>query len=288
MQDIRDKSTIENVLSLLEKNRGNFVSGADMAQGIGISRNAIWKAIKELRKSGYVIESVTNRGYRLSEDNDIISVEGINAYMDAESGCLSNSVELQVYDCLDSTNDKAKEIAFKGGKHGTCIVARIQSGGRGRKDHLFYSPKGGIYMSVILKPDRIPFDKSDIITAYVGISVCKAIESLTGRRPYIQGINDLYIDDKKICGILIESGSEFDSGSLQWIVAGVGINFDSDITEFPKELKKTAASLYAPGKAEISKNCLIAMIIKNICLIEEVDEKNVMKEYADWRVTDAG
>ncbi len=285
MQAKRDKGTIENVLSMLEKNRGSFVSGADMAQGIGISRNAIWKAINELRKSGYVIESVTNRGYRLSEDNDIISVEGIRAYMDTESQFPRDN-DVLVYDCLDSTNDKAKEIAFKGGKHGTCIVAPVQSGGRGRKDHLFYSPKGGIYMSVILRPDRIPFDKSDIITAYVGISVCKAIESLTGRRPYIQGINDLYIDGKKICGILIESGSEFDSGTLQWIVAGIGVNFDSDIKMFPGELKDTAASLFDPGKGQISKNRLIAAIIKNICMIEEADEKSVMKEYAEWRIAD--
>ncbi len=285
MQAKRDKSTIENVLSMLEKNRGSFISGADMAQSIGISRNAIWKAINELRKSGYVIESVTNRGYRLSEDNDIISAEGIRAYMDTGSQFTCDN-DVFVYDCLDSTNDKAKEVAFKGGKHGTCIVALAQSGGRGRKDHLFYSPKGGIYMSVILKPDRIPFGKSDIITAYVGISVCKAIESLTGRRPYIQGINDLYIDGKKICGILIESGSEFDSGTLQWIVAGIGVNFDSDIKMFPGELKDTAASLYDPGKGQISKNRLIAAITGNICLMEEADEKSVMKEYAEWRIAD--
>ncbi len=285
MQAKRDKSTIENVLSMLEKNRGSFVSGADMAQSIGVSRNAIWKAINELRKSGYVIESVTNRGYRLSEDNDIISAEGIRAYMDTGSQFPCDN-DVFVYDCLDSTNDKAKGIALKGGKHGTCIVALAQSGGRGRKDHLFYSPKGGIYMSMILKPDRIPFCESDIITAHVGISVCKVIESLTGRRPYIQGINDLYIDGKKICGILIEAGSEFDSGTLQWIVAGIGINFDSDIRIFPKELKDTAASLYEPGKAEISKNRLIATIIENISMIETADEKSVMKEYAKWRNTD--
>ena len=143
-------------------------------------------------------------------------------------------------------------------------------------------------MSVILKPERIPLCKSDSITASVGISVCKAIEGLTGRKPYIQGINDLYIDDKKICGILIEAGSEFDSGTLQWIVAGIGINFDSDIKMFPTEIKNTAASPYEPGKAEISKNRLIATIIENISLIENSDEKSVLKEHEKWRIADKG
>ncbi len=141
-------------------------------------------------------------------------------------------------------------------------------------------------MSVILRPDRIPFTKSDAITAYIGASVCEVIEELTGRKAGIRGINDLYLDGKKICGILIESGSEFDSGRLQWIVVGIGINFDSDVSRFPKELKEKAASLFSPGKASISKNRLVAAIIERISRMETADEKSAKNAYERWREVD--
>lgn len=281
MQTNGGKKTIDKVLAMLENSRGAFVSGADMASGLGISRNAIWKAIKELKTQGYSIESVTNKGYRLSEENDIISEEGIKSHINPE--WLSASSKLFVYDSTDSTNDKAKELAFRGADHGTCIVAARQDGGRGRKDHLFFSPEGGIYMSVILMPDRISFSQNDLITQYIGISVCETIQELTGISPYIQGINDLYVDGKKICGILIESGSEFDSGRLQWIVVGIGINFDPDIKEFPEELQDVVTSLFKPGEGTISKNELIARILEKVCQIEKADEISVKNRLSTYR-----
>ncbi len=278
------KRTIQQVLSMLENAGGGFVSGAGMAKDIGVSRTAIWKAITELRNQGYLIESVTNKGYRLSEQNDILSEEGIRSL--ADPALWEDSAALLVYDCVDSTNDRAKQLAMGEGTHGTCIVAARQEGGRGRKDHLFFSPDGGIYMSVILRPDRIPFTNSDAITAYIGASVCEVIEELTGRKAGIRGINDLYLDGKKICGILIESGSEFDSGTLQWIVVGIGINFDSDVSRFPKELREKAASLFSPGKASISKNRLVAAIIERISRMETADEKSAKNAYERWREMD--
>ena len=271
------RSTIEKVLAFLENSRGGFVSGADMASSIGISRNSVWKAVNELKQKGYEIESITNKGYRLSDKTDIISPQGIRACLDKESADVCG--DIIVYESIDSTNDKAKELALKGAKHSTCVVAARQEGGRGRKDHLFFSPEGGIYMSVILKPDRMSFTDSDIITAHVGSCVCNAIESLTGISVTIKGINDLYIKDKKICGILIEAGSEFDSNTLQWIVAGIGINFDTDKRKFPKELSKKATSLFEPGKATISKNCLIARILKSVCETEDISKEKVLEEY---------
>ena len=172
--------------------------------------------------------------------------------------------DMFVYDSLDSTSDKAKELAMKGGDHGTVIVAVTQTGGRGRKDHTFYSPEGGLYMSIILKPEFLPGTDSKAVTSFVGGAVINAIKELTGIEAYIDGINDLYVKGKKICGILLESGSEFDSNTLQWIVAGIGINFDSDIKGFPEDVKERASSLFAPGKAKITKNVLIAKIIEKI------------------------
>ena len=252
----------EKVLAILEKNKETYTSGEEIATELGLSRNAIWKAINELKKSGYEIDAVTNKGYKLSGDSDIISKAGIEACLDKETlGLIS---DIQVFDTLESTNRKAKEMAILSLKHGTVVISKEQTLGRGRKDHSFFSPKGGIYLSVVLDPNKLSTLEPDKITTFIGNCVCRAISELTGIKPYIKPVNDLFVNDKKICGILTESGSEFETGLVQWIVVGIGINFDSDISKFPKELKPIVASLYKPGKAPITKNRLIAKVLDNI------------------------
>ena len=252
--------TSEKVLFMLESNKNTYTSGEEMARQCGVSRNAVWKAIRDLRENGYDIEAISNKGYRLTEAADIISAEGIKAGLPENL----READIFVFDSLNSTSDKAKEFAVKGAAHGTTVVAVTQTGGRGRKDHSFFSPEGGLYMSVVLKPEMMPVTDSKAVTSLVGRAVIDAINELTGIEPYIEGINDLYVKGKKICGILLESGSEFDSNTLQWIVAGIGINFDSDISRFPDDVKERASSLFDIGKATISKNKLIAKIIENI------------------------
>ncbi len=253
-------TTSEKVLFILESNKNIYMSGEEMAGQCGVSRNAVWKAIKDLRIKGYDIEAISNKGYRLAGSTDIISAEGIKACLPKDL----SEADILVYESLDSTSDKAKELAMKGGNHGTVIVAVTQTGGRGRKDHTFHSPEGGLYMSIVLKPERLKSTDSKAVTSFVGGAVISAIKELTGIEPYIDGINDLYVKGKKICGILLESGSEFDSNSLQWIVAGIGINFDSDINKFPEDVKERASSLFETGKATITKNELIAKIMEKI------------------------
>lgn len=254
-------STSEKVLYILESNKDTYTSGEEMAGQCNVSRNAIWKAIKDLREKGYSIEAVSNKGYKLTDNNDIISAEGIKACLPAD---FKGTDQIFVYDSLTSTSDRAKELAVKGTPHGTVIVAATQTGGRGRKDHSFFSPEGGLYMSIVLRPEYLFSTDSRALTSFTGNAVIDAIRELTGIESCIDGINDLYVDGKKICGILLESGSEFDSNTLQWIVAGIGINFDSDISSFPKEVKERATSLFAVGRATVTKNALIAKIIERI------------------------
>ena len=253
-------NTSKKVLFILESNKDAYISGEEMARQCGISRNAVWTAIKDLREKGYNIDAISNKGYRLTENTDIISVEGIKARLPENQ----RNADIFVYDSLDSTSDEAKELSMKGAAHGTVVVAVTQTSGRGRKDHLFFSPKGGLYMSIVLKPEMLTDTDSKAVTSFVGNAVISAIRELTGIESYIDGINDLYVNGKKICGILLESGSEFDSNTLQWIVVGIGINFDSDISSFPEDVKNRASSLFETGKATISKNVLIAKIIENI------------------------
>ena len=268
----------ENILSLLEENKTNYISGEAIANKLGISRNAVWKAINELRKQGYIIEAVSNKGYLLGTDNDIISKEGILSYIDTKDfGELGDTIF--IHDSLDSTNKTAKELVISGVNHGTLIIARKQELGKGRKDHNFYSPDGGIYMSIVLSPDKLPCLEPDVITAYTGVSVCRSIEKLCNILPSIKPINDLFIDGRKICGILTESGVEFDSGLVQWIVVGIGINFDSDIPSFPEELKPIVGSLFAPGQATITKNQLVAEIYGRLLDWSKVDKASIIGEY---------
>ena len=254
-------STKENVLKLLEENN-DYISGESIAERLGISRNAIWKAINELRKDGYSIDAVRNRGYLLASDNDIISKAGIMANVDsATAGAIT---EIHVYDTLVSTNRTAKELAIAGAKNGTVIIANSQTVGKGRKDHSFYSPYGGIYMSIIMTPEHLPYIENDAITTFIGNAVCSAIANLTDINPRLKPINDLYIGDKKICGILTEAGTEFETGDLQWIVVGIGINFAVDISAFPDDIKNKVTTLFPAGDAPISRNQLIAKILTQI------------------------
>ncbi len=256
----------DRVLEILSTNKESFISGESIAISLGISRNAIWKAINDLRKSGYVIEAVSNKGYRLAEDKDILSEGGIISFANDKVASIykENSGLIHVYEETTSTNRVAKELAIGGAAHGTLVVSGRQSSGRGRRDHSFYSPEGGLYFSVILSPDRIPYKDSDEITTFIGNSVCGAINDKCGISPRLKPINDIYIGDKKICGILTEAGTEFETGDIQWIVVGIGINFDSDIDKFPEEIKKVATSIYKPGEGTITKNELVAEILNRI------------------------
>ena len=260
-EDWESMTTAEQILFILESNKDTFISGEEMANQCGVSRNAVWKAIRDLRGRGYSIEAVSNKGYKLSGGNDIISAEGIKAQLGDNGDRLS---DIYVFDNLESTSDKAKELAMKGATHGTVVIAASQSSGRGRRDHSFFSPEGGLYFSIVLKPEKLPSTDSDTVTKYIGGAVVDSIKELTGISAYIDGINDLYVDGRKICGILLEAGSEFDSNTLQWIVAGIGINFDSDIDSFPAEVRSRASSLFRPGQAAISKNELVADILGRI------------------------
>ncbi|MCR4757595.1 MAG: biotin--[acetyl-CoA-carboxylase] ligase [Butyrivibrio sp.] len=256
----------DKVLEILNSNKDRYISGESIASLLGISRNAIWKAINELRKSGYEIEAVSNKGYRLALEKDILSAGGILSYLNEDVAAIyqDGSNMIHIFDTTTSTNRIAKELAIAGNCHGTLVVSARQTSGKGRRDHSFFSPEGGLYFSVILSPDRISYKTPDEITTFIGNSVCDAIENTCNIRPRLKPINDLFIDDKKVCGILTEAGTEFETGLVQWIVVGIGINFDSDIDSFPDDIKDKAISLFEPGKATITKNQLVAAIINKI------------------------
>ncbi len=247
------------ILALLEANRGIFLSGEEIAGGLGISRNAVWKAVGALRSEGYRIEAVTRRGYRLAGESDVLSVEGLMPYL-AEG---VDPEKIFIYPTLVSTNRTAKEMALRGAPHGTCVIADAQTGGKGRKNRDFYSPSGGIYLSALLLPDCFPCADPKAVTAHAAVSVIRTL-SAAGLEAGIRPVNDIYIAGKKVCGILTESGADFENGELQWIVVGVGINYTLDASRLTEELRERAGALFPKGGETVSRNRIIARLINEL------------------------
>ena len=255
-------STKYRILELLEQNRGDSISGERLAGILNVSRNAVWKAVKELEKEGYSIEAVTNKGYRLSEQNDIVSIQGIKPFLSPQSKLYAENIK--IYKTLESTNKTAKEMAVAGAEHGTVIIADSQTKGRGRYSRSYFSPSGGLYMSIILRPEVLNFENPTSVTAFAAVAVCEAIESISEKTPKIKWINDILIDGKKVCGILTEAVTDFESGSLDWIVLGIGINVYIKTEDFPDDLQSLATSIFPNEKMFGVRNKLSAEIINRI------------------------
>ena len=184
-------SVKDEVLKELENNKGDYISGGQLADNLGVSRNSVWKAIKALEKSGYEINAIPNKGYCLAEKNDILSSYSIKQHLK------NPHLDISVFSSVTSTNTILKEMAEQGAKEGTVIIAEEQTAGRGRTGKQFYSPKGtGIYISILLRPD-IPAEESLFLTTSAAVATARAIEDVSDKRALIKWVNDIYLEDKK-------------------------------------------------------------------------------------------
>lgn len=267
-------TTKNRVLALLEKHRGEYLSGEEIAISLLISRSAVWKAINSLRDAGYPIDAVTNKGYCLSAESDVLSVHGISKYLRKKS-----DAEITVYPSLISTNQTAKELALAGAEHGTVVLAETQTGGKGRFARQFFSPPGGLYLSAVLHPDVLNFTHITAVTAFAAWAVCDAVEAVTGMQPEIKWVNDLFLGGKKICGILTEAVTDIESGSIGWIVVGIGLNAASPPRFFPPDLREIAASLYPQSPPHDIRNRLAAAIIARLVCEDLPAETEIFAQY---------
>ena len=195
-------STKDTVLALFEKNKGFFISGERIAEELNISRTAVWKAVKKLQSEGYEIKAVTNRGYCLDKESDVLTVRGIRSHLDENCKDLRPEVFVRV----DSTNTKCLEKANAGESEGYVAVAGTQSAGRGRRGKAFFSPaESGIYMSILLRPVGLTENQVLHFTTMAAAAVSEAIEAVSDKKTEIKWVNDVYIDGKKVCGILSEA-----------------------------------------------------------------------------------
>ncbi len=230
----------EQILKILEENKGEYISGESIAEKLSVSRNAVWKGINALKNDGHIIDAVTNKGYRLSENSCVFTAQSVYSSLSPE---LRGILDISVVPVVGSTNTELKSAAEKGGKDGTVLIAMEQTAGRGRLGRSFFSPKDtGLYMSVLLRPD---FSASEAlyITTCAAVAAAEAIDKAAGSEAQIKWVNDIYLKGRKVCGILTEASVDFESGGLNYAVLGIGINLTT--VDFPDELREIAVSVSA-------------------------------------------
>lgn len=263
----------ESALKTLAGANGKFVSGAQLADKIGVSRNAVWKAVKSLENEGFAIEAVSGKGYRISPENNVLSAEIISAGLKTQRS-------LVVLSETDSTNNYAKELASDGAAHGTAVIADSQTAGKGRLGRSFFSPPGtGLYLSVIIRPD-ISLETAQLITSCAAVAAAEAVEKLCGRDVSVKWVNDLYMNGRKICGILTEASLSLETKSLDYAVIGIGINVHSVKNIFGQELNDIAASVEDETGVKINRNTLCSVLLNRLDeRLADIESRSFLEDY---------
>lgn len=250
--------TRDLVLTMLKQAGDQFCSGESISKKLGVSRAAIWKAVDTLRQDGYEIASVPRLGYRLEHSPDRLSAGELRH---AIQNCTIGG-NLICLEHVDSTNNYAKKLADEGAPHGTVVLSEHQTDGRGRQGKNFSSPQGkGLYLSALLRPKYPPMNVINL-TAWAAVAVCDAVEQIIGERPGIKWTNDIILHNRKLCGILTEMGLEAESGQLQYVVIGVGINVSQNEQDFSGELSPIAISLEQASGQKVRRADLAAAVMR--------------------------
>lgn len=270
------KTDRSDILACL-RGSGDYVSGQQLCERLGVSRTAVWKVINQLKAEGYRIESVSRRGYRLIEspedalsEGEIVSRlttawAGRKLYYRAETG---------------STNNDAKRCGEEGEPHGTVVAADIQNAGKGRRGRGWQTiPGKALSFSILLRPS-FPAGRASMITLVMALAVAEAVEAAladgaegsgeenaesSAGKPAavtIKWPNDIVVNRRKVCGMLTEMTVTPELGEIQYLVVGVGINVNNEsLQEFQEEVRNTATSLRIESGRRISRAALLGDIL---------------------------
>lgn len=261
------------VLMTLEEIRPGAISGQMLADRFGVSRNAVWKAVNQLKNEGHEIVSDPARGYRLAEASDVMYEAGIRSYLSMDPG-----LHTEVFGETDSTNNEAKRRLGNGDRKDILLVADHQTSGRGRMGHSFFSPSGtGIYMTLSKELEK-PLFKPERITLAAAVAVVRVFRPYLDEDPSLKWVNDIFYKGKKVAGILSEAISDLETGLIQHVIVGIGINVRP--VEFPDDLKDIAGSfsLKKPGRNELAGR-LADELIK---LYRDIEDDSFLQEYLKY------
>ena len=265
---------VSDLLSYLAS--GSWVSGEAIASNLGVSRAAVWKQVQALRTKGYQIESSTNKGYRLGINQDVLDQELIRKGLETDFV----GKDLRYFREVRSTNETAREIAVNCG-NGTVVLAEVQTKGRGRLSRSWHSPIGGIWMSLVLKPE-MPLAQAYRINMAVSVAIVRAMLRLYGIKAGIKWPNDLLVNDRKLCGILMEVRAETDR--LEYAVVGLGINANVDVNDFPSDWNAT--SLSKEIGRQVSRTELIQTLLMEIeKAYKQMGSQDIYLEWRDRSIT---
>ena len=244
----------KTVIDILRESH-DFVSGEAISDVLGISRNAVHKHVKSLRKRGYRIVGVSRRGYRLEDEPARLSMGQVTQR--TEHSMFGHS--FRYHDEIESTNLEAKSLAMKGAPEGTVVVAEAQTAGRGRLGRRWTSPAGkGLLFSVVLRPG-LPMSDVHLLTIVAATAAADVIEKHVPARVTIKWPNDLFIGDRKVGGILMEVSGEQDD--VDWVILGLGLNVNTDFSELPVALRRTATSLKIAGGNTVERSDVLSDLL---------------------------
>jgi len=274
------KTTREQVLRILKEKSPAAVSGEQIASELDLSRAAVWKAIRSLRSGGFQITSKPSLGYTLTEGSYRLSEEDISLNL---SPSWKDRVSLKVLETVDSTNQEAKRLLADGAGDLAVVLSSHQTKGKGRLGRTFYSPPGtGLYLSVIVKRE---LDMSDaiLVTSAAAVAVRETLSVYTDRDIGIKWVNDLYIEGKKVSGILTEGTSSFESGKMESMIIGIGINLFPPEEGFPEEIRNIATALFESPTPQV--NTIAASLIEHVAaILEQLHDRSVMDRYRNHSI----
>lgn len=269
------------VLEMLRDAGKNFISGENIAERMHVSRTAIWKHVQSLRKRGYEISSSERLGYKLDNIPDLLLPEVVQFEMNTKIFAVEPNYVYK--NSIDSTNEQAKKLANNGAAEGTVVVAESQTGGRGRLERSFFSPKDkGIWFSVILRPQCTAKDAPKF-TLMAAAAVAKAMERFN-LRAEIKWPNDIMYDGRKLVGILTEMSAEI--GHVNYIVVGIGINVNFSRADFPESIREIAASLSEMAGENLSRTKFFRAVLEEfdkLYIANSFDE--VFKIWREFNIT---
>lgn len=267
------------ILKILRET-GDYVSGQEICEKLGVSRTAVWKVIRQLQEEGYQVDAARSRGYRIIDGPDVMTAEEVESLLDTEWA----GKPVVYYPETDSTNIRIRHLGDEGAPHGTLAVADRQTAGRGRRGRTWESPGGScIYMSILLRPDLAP-EKAPMLTLVMACGVAEGIMDCADVKVQIKWPNDIIVSGKKLAGILTEMSTQVDY--INHVTVGVGINVN--VQNFPEEIQ-SATSLLSETGTQTKRAPVIAAVMKHFeenykIFMQTEDMSGLMKKYSSLLV----
>ena len=265
------------VLETLYEKKGEFIPIEEISSELDIPSSSVNEHIKSLINEGYTIEC--------SPENEVLLKEELTLILPHKLKDTLNTTyigkEIHYFREVDSTNEVAKRLAHEGAPEGTVVIAELQEKGKGRGGKPWISPIGGAWMSIILRPDTLPMNAPQL-TFTAGVAAAKTIKEEYGLEVGIKWPNDILIENKKVCGILTEISTGKDS--IDYIIAGIGIDANVDLDLLPPDLREETTSLKSELEEEISRMILVRKFLENFeNMYNEFNRGNFQKILQKWR-----